>query len=831
MQRVRATIRWLLTRPDKGPWLLLGLAVIGATASGAVLGHDVLSNLRNQGLTAFDRDENGQYGSAWLLLPLIATWLGVTGGSLGLLSHARRRLAAIPASANKARVAGDVVAELRLLLAQQQEELIVMQRATATLTQDSLVAGARLKTFTLEAEDRLNKCASQITASLSESPPILDRALETLQRIETIAPNLYDTSRQINTLAEVIGVLQRESTGLSDAGRHIAAVGAHVVTRVSDAVTQMDVAVASLPDLTGSAVTLVREASEAMSGTVATLRETEAALDASGRSLQHVISVVQSEAELMRDAGAQLGERAAAAESMVESAFAVIPEFSQSIEAQAAQLAHTADETNKAVVQFAALAAQIETDLARLPANLEGAVGSLHEARSILDRLQDGTQTIIDTTQLSVARVQASAETVTEGLLQSVDSLRGLVGSLNQAPALEQDVPDWLKRLDEMIMQALERQAQQSRSSVAETSDLVAQLRTQMELLRETIQPLMQSRSDPVADVSVSLDRVLAEIHKATGATSRAVQELHGSVETVVGLTQGIGAEIFQLRRTTIPTDAISYHVPGLADQSMEHFLVEMLKLVAEVRGAISHDHLQQSLLTRVGLTDIARLESATTPLTPQIEALSERLDHLASLLPSHDQFNNLSQTITTLTRIGADLSPLLMTGSSAGAAISDIPDMLRHQADAHVSALEQFQNLARAFVADAARFGDRLDAATELLEVTNRKMATASTELVAAVTDIVPALHSANLAGNVTPSLDRFSGLAHEIGQLIVASEQLAQAALEGRTSQPLVEMAGSSAEILGVVDTMIRGLRSVGTAVALASDTAARSASRGAA
>ena len=830
LKRLRPSMRSPSTWSGPMAGTLLALAIIGTAASLSILGHETFTALRQEGMAAFARNEAGQHALVWLLLPIGTAALAVISASLALLSRARGVGRVSPPLQGAA--PSDPIAELRELLAGQQGELLLLQQANAAAKQDTLVAGARLTTFALEAQDRLNASVERANASLAQPAAVLDRIAQVMERFEPLAYGALDATRQVNAILEASAGLQRDAAGLHAASREIASAGVHVVTRMSDLVTQLDTAATGLPEAASEGVTLLRQASDGVVEAGDRLKADAAQLDQARDALAEAGALLRADADKVQALEQTMLRHAEAVEAASITHEAMLSRFGQTVETQmqtfvdsAAIIHDTARDATTVAGECREAASGVQLLLTQLPTTTVLINGAIHDLQTVTDVVRDATQGLSDTAERVVGKMDEASQAAAGLLAAPLESLKTGCEAVETVCAEAREQAERLASASSRIVAQCDRQADSADRQMAMTRDAIGQLRAQSEVLGDAALRLMAAtppeQPGERAQLAAALD--------AMAATSHALRDETGAIRHAA---EHLDAASHVLRTQSVGLGDVAIQMQALAREHREELqdAVQAQLAMVEQRIISLADTVARPAADMAEASSSIENAAELRALVAQVARLSDGQQSMSQLLPQAELVGDLSETVSNLKNLSVDIARLSALGASLDTMVSMIPGMLSRHATTQVEAVDTLQSVVGRFATNTVAMMERMDAATSALDAAGQMVSGASAGLGAAVEQVLANQAAPSPVAASVPPLDRLADLEREIVQLLHDSERLAEAALAGQVSGVVGDLPNRAEGILQTVDSMIHGLRSVGTAVALASDSAGVSSPRSA-
>ena len=743
-----------------------------------------------------------------LLLPWLAALLGMVGGALALF--AARPMPAVPLAPGRAAdssptpdvavaeppvakaqagelqagalQAGELqaaVLELRALLRDERAELATLRETSGRAAHEATMVGARLAGVALDAEARLTAGIVQAVTQAGEALQRPDQAGARLAdathftqaadaAARTIAATAVTAADQVAALGEVAGVLRRDAMALDAAGREIATAGAHMLARLGEAVGQADAALTRLPQTIGD---VVHEASGQAGETIA-----EAAACVAAQLTGLRTEMTQTRAEMAAEI--------AAAESVLRD-FAGLPGLTEELAAAASALRGDTAALGRAERQTVAateqMAARLATDLTRAETALAGlaavpgltedfgaaAAALRREAVTIGHAAQEAGREAMAAAEAAAARLSAEAAGMRAGIEAAAHALPRTAAAFSAA------CEDGMRSLAQTAA-ALCADGAALGASGRDAAHATAALRHEAQFLVAAGREVAGVGGDVVARLSATAAQMAQAATEAdiradeTAAAAAALPRL--AAEFAANLTAELAHASAALRLDAGVLGEAGSRVASAAGQA-EAAIGGLPGLASEIATAVGGLERETCVLTAAarqmaltGLDATARVELSAASLDASGRALGVAGDALLS------QFDRLQTAVT------------------------------RHDHAGH------------AVVAAMAR----VEAASEeVARAAGRRPA-----------DLQISDDQAATAASLESAVLQLGGVARDAEILLRQTEALAEAVLAGDAPALPPSLGGRAPELLTSVETTIRRLRSVATALALVSDGSPRDA-----
>lgn len=831
---------------NKLGWLCLVLAVLAGVAGFAVLGPLLLADVVTHG---------------WTLLPFLSAVLGCAAAvimrrSLATATHARS--AAAHEGATDHTEFRAVIGDMRALMDDERRQWAELRDAGGAAARESMVVGARLAGFAMDAEKRLSETVEQAQLRLSGTVTTLEGAVTIADRLEQIAGDLAargiepsypqeggaamalplqtltvaaDAAAQaleraasgavvrIAAMGDASTRLERDAASLDQACREIAAAGAGVVARAHEAVGRVETVLTGLPDLAAAITTQTDQAVQALDDAALALQQStqahaeicDAVLNGSADLQARTNDLTQTgrdHAEMMASASAGLLAHAEALPALAVQ----LGTGAQALEAAAAEIATATSAGTAASQALFAGVGQIE------------AAARAVEAES--GRARDAAGACL-----------AAGEAVGSDIGRATDALIAAI------PALNTTVDAGVRALSDEAQQLGVAAAQM----VATTSASVGRLRGEVDRIDQKVAEMSDAGgafAASIAGLRGAIDTAYTSGNATMGALLDALGHHTGDMQATL---QHAGDQLAQLGADVVTNlrDHAGFVSANLAEAGAT------LRGDAEVLSARAQeiDRVLAAVQQRVGLFSEAGLATGQRldNLAGEFRAeANERLREIAGMIgglpPMLHRFESLAHEMTApaapamaealLHQLAGTCARIEGSLAALHASTEQLPD-----ADQD-AAIEWHAHLAEQIAILARLQGDMAATAGELSQGLGRVAQTCSgverseTILAGAIGKMQFAaeqvMESATACSEVARAparpaaapLARLAGVGEDSAALMHASGALAEAAVSGRAGLGEDWITGRAPEILSAVDTAIRQLQSVATAVAIASD-----------
>ena len=633
-----------------------------------------------------------------------------------------------------------------------------------------------------EALDATSRRIATVGEGVADRLQIAESALtEAAAVLSANSAGLEESRRET---ARAATALQQDAAALRYAAQDIAGVEHSAITKVTET---MESATASLSAVIADA-DAARKGSVAMVDLTARLENAAATLAAGSTSLetagQRLAATADAAAERLAAATAEVTTAAgqvpahvAEASSVamadftarLEHAAAVLADGSASLDAAGQRLAVTADDVagriGSAAGDVTAAASQVTANLAEASAVLCGDSASLDASG------QETLQAAVALRQ-SADALRAAADDHFEAQRQTMDGAVGqwsatLSDAVNHAAAA---IGESTVRLDHTAA-ALEGAGQRFADSGDAIGGQLAASLTRFDALPDIAAHMASSISALQVETSV-LASIANQVAEAGGAATQAVTDIAARVEVSTASLDTTGRLIgstaddiaAQIDRLAVASDRADSHAAALPDACAR------ITHAAEVLRAWA-----DRLPAPDSLASTATRFEAVLPRLALLDTLSQRLEETVTALPVRDQ---QADALATLAGLTADITT----------AIGRVEAALNDHDQAGTALLETVARV-QAAAAEAA------NAATPL-----------------SLPDGVPVV--------LASTLRDLDGMASQSETILKQTEALAEAVMKGLAPTLPSLLGERTPAILAGVETTIKRLASVATALALASD-----------
>jgi hypothetical protein len=828
---------------NKLGWLCLALAVLTGVAGFAMLGPRLLEDVVTQG---------------WSLLPFLSAALACAAAMLVLRSQASTTAA--PSDTTDHADFRAAIEDMRALLNDERRQWTELREASSATARESMVVGAHLAGFAMDAEKRLSETVEQAELRLLNTVATLEGAVTIADRFEQIASEAEargiaqsypqeggaatfrplqaltaaadaaahaleraasGTVARIAAMGDASNRMERDAASLDQACREIAAAGAGVVARAHEAVGRVETVLAGLPDLAAAITTQTDHAVQALDDAALALQQStqvqaglhEAVINGSADLQARVHDLTQAghdHAGMIASASAGLLAHAEALPALAVQ----LGTGAQALEAAAAEIAtatHAGTAASQALlagigqIEAAARAVEAESGLAREAAGACLAAGEAvgSDIGRATDALLAAIHTLATTAEAGVRALNDEAQQLCAATAQMVASasasagmIRGEVDRIDRKVAemsgaggeLAASIASLRGSIDTActsgnatmgaLLDALSHRTDHMQATLRDAGDQLAQLGAEAAASLRDHAGFVSGRlaeaganlrgdADVLSARAQEIDRMLAAVQQRVSLFSEAGLSTGQRLDNLAGEFRAEANE--RLRE-------IAGMIGGIAP------MLHRFETLAYDMQAPAAPAATEALLHELAGT-CARIEGSLAALHASAEQLTEA-DEAAAI----EWRNSLAEQVAVLARLQGDMA------ATAGA----LSQGLGHVAQT-CSGMERSETLLTGAI------GQVRHAAEQVME-----SARACSEAASAPPHPAPA----------ADPLARLAGVGVDAAALMHASTTLAEAAISGRPGLAEDWITGRAPEILSAVDTAIRQLQSVATAVAIASD-----------
>jgi hypothetical protein len=683
---------------------------------------------------------------------------------------------------------------------------------------------------------RLDAAAGQLTAEASGP-------------LQTFRSALLEAVDHIKALGNNAVLLRRDVTALDAVGRETAVANAKIVARVGSAIAQIDAAVAYLPAAAAAVTAAVEQAAQTLAGASIELRADGAALEASRTDTRQAATAIQFAAEALtasaqefETAGSRVmsqlgdtidgindavqtltdaprtqpaepqgaGETPAASADTTQAAAAIqlaaeaLTATARDLDSAGSRLGETIADVTAALAGLPAAAATVTAAGATVAHNLAEASAALcADAAALAKCGQDAQQAtaalgveaealkatgsaLADTGHRTLATVAKAAEMAVAELAAQVSEASADRNSLTSFTAQTAT----LENIAATLVDSAYRLDEAGQRSAA-AGEWVA---TRLDMNTARSEALLQALPDVAADMTAAASGLRHETSVLTAAAQQMSAAGNAAVSAVTDITARAEASVASLDTAGRIISTVEIQIDRLAAVAGQ--AEAQASLLPDAAGSVTAaaDRLQaaaeawQPAPMHVDLPEVAaRIEAAASTLD-RLDTMSSRLEAIVrGLPPEQDQ----AETLTAIAGLSADIA---VSVRRVEAALSE------HEAawPSVAASIAQVEAAALA-VAEAAEHAAPGSPRGSFL----------------------PATFDAETApAAVIATLRHFDEVACQSEMLLQQAEALAEAVLAGRAPGLPPLLADRTPALLAELDATTRRLRSVATALALASD-----------
>lgn len=833
---------------NKLGWLCLALTVLTGVAGFAMLGPLLLADVVAHG---------------WTLLPFLSAVLGCAAAVIMLRSQATVTHAGSTAAHADTTEHADfraVIEDMRALMDDERRQWTELREAGSAAARESMVVGARLAGFAMDAEKRLSETVEQAQLWLSGTVTTLEGAVTIADRLERIAGDLAARGIEpsypqecgaalalplqtltvaadaaahaleraasgavvrIAAMGDASTRLERDAASLDQACREIAAAGAGVVARAHEAVGRVETVLTGLPELAAAITTQADHAVQALDDAALALQQStqvhaemcDAAINGSADLQVRVNDLTQAgrdHAEMMASASAGLLAHAEALPALA----AQLGTGAQALEAAAAEIStatHAGTAASQALfagvehIEAAARAVEAESERAREAAGaclaageavgsdigratdaLVAAIPTLNAAadagvRALNDEAQQlgvAAAQMVATTSASVGRMRGEVDRIDQKVAEMsgaggefAASMAGLRGAIDTAYTSGNATMGAL--LDALGHRTGDMQAtlQYAGDQLAQVgADVVTNLRDHAGFVSANLAEAgasLRGDAEVLSARAQEIDRVLATVQQRVGLFSEAGLSTGQRLDTLAGEFRAEANE--RLRE-------IAGMIGGLPP------MLHRFESLAHEMTAPAAPAITEALLHELAGT-CARIEGSLAALHASAEQFTDADEDAAT-----EWRENLAEQVAVLARLQSDMAT---TAGELSLGLGRVAQTC--------TGVERSETILTGAIGKVQLAAEQV-----------KESAKACSEAARAPAPPVPA----------ADPLTKLAGVGVDAAALMHASGALAEAAVSGRPGLGEDWITGRAPEILSAVDTAIRQLQSVATAVAIASD-----------
>jgi hypothetical protein len=781
------------------------------------------------------------HSGAWSVLqqslPLLAAGSGLLAGVLGMLASVQAP-ASLPAGSAQTSIGGleGVVRQLSDLLAEEHKQVAAFQESCGTSAQEALVVSRRLALLAdvaMDAETRLIAGVARAEGAfrhpavteagtgdtspsgLSEITDIIRRSIIDQSRaiaasldamsarlvteadgpIQRFRTTVSGASEQIKTLGDTSATLSRDVVAFETAGRGIASASAAVVSRLNDVVAHVDAALAQLPEAATAVVAAAEQAvvsiseetgglqaiRQGMAEAAVAVRDETVALHETRQGVIDVIVGVHAEIHALQEVGQGIATSGGGVLSHINDGIARVDEALGPLPGMAEAVIASVGRAEQVLMEASRVLAG---DSSHLSAAAQETLCITDALRQEIEALKvageairaTGCQTIADVGQTAaeaaaqLGAVIADADIArhgTNGLAELAGRLEGVASTLvegaHSLDAAGNRVAAAGNAVSERLVAESERHDQMLRALPEATAGMTAAIETmraEASLLSAAVHhasAVGESATAAMAEAAVRIETSAAALDKTGAAIGTASHEVAAQIDHLAGIARYADAQAAHLPEVAAEIAAASARLQTVAEAWRPDALLTLLPEAA------------------------ARLDAAA-PRLDQLDGLSQRLEIAVAGL---DAGQTQEAAVATMAVLSKDIGTVV------------------HRIEAALASHEE------AWPAVAASV-DQLQAAAATVS-----RLTAEEQIVrgqgTTLDGVPPALAA---------TLRHCDGVATESELLLQQTEALAEAVLRGNASDISPMLADRAPALLAGIEATTQRLRSVATALALASD-----------
>lgn len=746
---------------------------------------------------------------------------------------------------------------------------------------------AKAAEVALHVQNALPEIAEMVRRGIAEA--IAERLKEEADTsLQVLRAAVTEAAGQMAGLGETAGSVRQNVSALESAGKEITVASATVVSRLGGAIGQIEAATAALPTATADLTEAAEQAARGMQEASDGLRAETAGLTAGTEAMQRAAAELRASGETVQAAGGQVAERIEAVAGRIEAASAALPASAASIIAAAEQAGRTlADASVTVAGETSALAAAAQdtrqsADMLRTSGQAVEDAGSrlvslvgdaVAHVDAVLAEIPQAVTTVTiaaeqaaqtfkdvvvelrdDGAGLAAAAedVQAMLRLKAEALHDASNALRddglALAGSAREAQDMMHRQADTLKAAS----YALGEMGQQTVVRVAQAADHVAAIIAEADLARQA--------QGSIADLTVALENVVGGLVEGASKLETAGERVSASAEAVARRLEDAAQADAALH--TLPALAADMEAAAKQLRDGTSTLITAADQLAAAGDAAGTVVAQAGdVAAALGTTgtalgeQIERWSDASLRSDEATSALGERL--AGALQGTESQSAALGDVAASLAavaeRLGglADASPQEHMQSVLLDAVGRLESVTSRLAelDTLSARLERVVGGERAAEMDepaatlaglSADIGEsvrRVEAAladhdgiwpTLQTSISQVQAAAVAVVKAAATERAKPAFDEAGAPAALATTLRHLQELDGQAQALVQQTEALAEAVLGGRAPGLPALLADRTPGLLTGIEATTRRLRSIATALALASDGAPVAARR---
>ncbi len=758
------------------------------------------------------------------LLPLLAAALGLLSGALSMLATPASAAPPDVATADATQIAGlqAIVRQLTNVLEEERGQIAAFQEIYGNSTREALVVSRRLALLAdvaLDAETRLVAGVSQAEDALRHPTASGGRSTDTLQRAQPeitdlIRRGIAEQSRaisssldvatarllseaegpvhvfrtavagaagQIKALGDTAAALNRDAIAFDTAGRGLATASTTVVSRLNDAAAHVDAVLTQMPEAAAMLMSAAEQVAQNLTEASEILRADGASFAASGYQMQQSAAVIQQETEAFRasrldltHAGATILSQIGGEVARVDAALEQMPAVVEAMIAASERAEHTLADASQILASGGATLAATGQETRDAVAALLQEAGTFKAAgREMSDTGHQTIAAVAQTVETAVARLDAviaDAEVARRG----TTGLAELAATLENATATLVDGAYSLDAAGNRVAMAGDKVAERLVADAARSDGI------------------LQALPEATADMMAAVEAMRIE----TSALTAAAQHVSSAGQATTEAVTGVAARV--------EISAGSLDATGRIISAASQEIAAQIGNLTEIAGYTETQALMLPNIAADVAAAAARLQAVTEAWRPDamLTILPEAAARIDAAVPRLDQLDGLSMRLETVVaglEAGhaqeAALATMGVLSADIGEAVRRVEAALTDHEEAWPSVIASMAQIQATTVAAAhAAANDKTLAASEI------------------VADGLPPTLSATLR--------HFDGVESHTEMLLQQTEALAEAVLSGRapTLPPL--LANRAPGLLAGIEATTERLRSVATALTLASD-----------
>ena len=683
--------------------------------------------------------------------------------------------------------------------------------------------------------------------------------------IQTFRTTVAGVSDQIKTLGDTAAALSRDVIAFETAGRGIATASTTVVSRVNDAVIHIDAALMQLPDAAGTVVAAAEQAAHNLAEASAALRAEATDNAASSHQILQAVMTAQEHVNTLQVLQKGMTDRAAAVHEEVTA----LQEARQGIMNAAATIHEEASALQETGHGFVEAVATVRAETVALQEARHGITEAVATVREETVALQETRQDM--------------AEASGTILLHTDNGMARIDAALGQLPVVAEAIATAAERAEHALADATRVLGADGASLMAagqETIKAADALRQETDLLKAVGHDLSDAGHHAIAAVSQTVETAMAHLGALIVDADAARQGTSGLAE-LAGTLQNAAAVLVD---GAYNLDAAGNRVAIAGEKATEHFAAHSIRhhdmlqtlpdVTAEITAAMEALRVETSVLMAAAQQVSSSGQTTTAAVTEvaaRVETSAASLDTTGRMISAAGQevaaqLGNLAEIAGYAETQASQLPAVAAEIAAASARLQAVTEAWRPEAlltilpeaaarlDAAAPRLDQIDELSmrlqsvvagleagqqqEAAVATMAVLSSDINAAVRRVEaalanhdeawpavVKSIEQIQAATMAVAqAVAAEPPSSASASkldgLPVSLATALRHFDGVATESEMLLQETEALAEAVLSGHAPNLSPLLVDRAPGLLAGIEATTQRLRSVATALALASD-----------